>query len=593
MRWINKGALLFILILVLFSHNSRAQQRDHNTDSLFKVYNSHTHDTDRIKALIFLSWNLRADDPARSEKYVAEAFQKASVLKNERLIAEALHVTANNYFLRNDFVKAVEYNILALKSHEKNGNKIGMADDYNNLGTVYQIQDRLKEALECYEKAMTLYATANERSKASSLGNIGVIYERLGNSALAEKYLQEALRIEKKFGEIKHSAETIQNLGNVALNNNRLPDAKELFERALFIFDSIGDVESKYNCLTAIAVMYFETGHLDESATYALKVRSLIKGTSSLKELENVYGIMMEHAKKKNDYKLATVYSDSLLMVMAKIYSEEISLQSAELLKKYETEKMARENAALKEEKTQLEMEASRRNILLVFSLIVVAFIIVFTILYMRQKRFKEMQRSTELEQKVLRAQMNPHFIFNALNAIQRLYLEKKQEKADEYMGDFGQLLRKILDNSGKSMISLHEELTSLSLYLNLEKNRLEDKMEYELTGHEELDIHHMLVPPLILQPVVENAIWHGIAPKGKGKIKISCALSNNKLLTFTIEDDGVGIQSNDNAGNGTHVSKGLKLTVERLKPLGSVTMLPGDNNIGTKVIMHIPYKTG
>jgi tetratricopeptide (TPR) repeat protein len=591
-RWVNTCNLFLVSMLVLFSHNLPAQHY-HSTDSLLKVYNSAAHDTDRINALIFLGWNMCSNDLSKSMEYASKAMDQARVLKHNRLMGDAFLLKANYHYLKNEYERAVEYNLLAIKEYEKDDYKTGMTFVYNNLGVVYEKMERLEDALRCHQKSLRFRENTDERSNSYSLSNIGIIYSKMRKYGQAEKTLNEALRIEKKYGDMRGAAETMLSLGNVAKNTNRLIYAKNLFDRALFIFDSLDDQNYKRRCLGAIATMYYESDEVKKAAEYALKARSMINGVSPSHELENVYIIMIEFAKEKNDHELAIIYYDSLFMLTQKLYSEKVAQQSAELLKKYESEKKDKENATLKEEKIQAQMEASRRNAFMVFSLVGVIFIAVLAILYMRQKRLKETQRNTELEQKVLRAQMNPHFIFNALNAIQRLYLEKKQEKADEYMGDFGQLLRKILDNSGKSLITLHEELMSLNLYLNLEKNRLEEKMDYEIVGHEELDTHHILVPPLILQPVIENAIWHGIAPKGKGKIRISCSRLNNKLLEFIIEDDGVGIQSKNGSGNHLHVSKGLKLTEERLKPLGSIILLTGTDNIGTKVIMDIPYKIG
>jgi LytS/YehU family sensor histidine kinase len=169
------------------------------------------------------------------------------------------------------------------------------------------------------------------------------------------------------------------------------------------------------------------------------------------------------------------------------------------------------------------------------------------------------------LEQKALRTQMNPHFIFNSLGAIQQMYVMGELDLASNYMADFGSLMRKILDNSGKDFISIKEELYMLQLYLELEKGRSNKLLDYKIEADERLDQLGTRIPPMIIQPFVENAIWHGLLPmKKKGQVIVRLKLDNRTdLLICEIEDNGVGIQ--EQRERKGHESKGMKITEQRL----------------------------
>ncbi|MBA4054944.1 MAG: hypothetical protein C0490_09550 [Marivirga sp.] len=177
-------------------------------------------------------------------------------------------------------------------------------------------------------------------------------------------------------------------------------------------------------------------------------------------------------------------------------------------------------------------------------------------------------QQTTKLEMQALRAQMNPHFIFNSLNSINRFILQNNSEQASEYLIKFSKLVRLILQNAQVSLISLESELESLELYLELEALRLENRFAYKITFSKDLDLFALKVPPLIIQPYAENAIWHGLThkeEKGHLEIKIS---EGNGYLFFTITDDGIGRNKAALLSNPYGIRKkslGSKITAERI----------------------------
>ncbi len=185
-----------------------------------------------------------------------------------------------------------------------------------------------------------------------------------------------------------------------------------------------------------------------------------------------------------------------------------------------------------------------------------------------RQKSGFEKQ-FLELEAKALRAQMNPHFIFNCMNSIKSLIQEDQKEKAVVYLTTFSKLIRSLFNNADKKEISLYDELETCRLYLQLEAMRFGVQFNYTIEVDEEIDLKSVFIPALIIQPFIENAIWHGIIPKGnEGKLSLFVKRNNN-LVEIIVEDDGVGREvsmQNKSRSNITHQSKGVNLTQARIE---------------------------
>jgi ligand-binding sensor domain-containing protein len=192
-----------------------------------------------------------------------------------------------------------------------------------------------------------------------------------------------------------------------------------------------------------------------------------------------------------------------------------------------------------------------------------------------RRKRLKVQEELTAktkiiaLEQQALQAMMNPHFIFNVMNSIQHFINTKDTVMANQLLTGFARLIRKNLEICNKSYITLEEELSYLNLYLSLEKLRFGDKLNYTISVDQEIDKEETLIPSMLLQPYVENAIWHGIMPKeSDGNIAIHIRLKKEDLLHICIEDDGIGIENSAKLKNNDHISRGMELTQERINLL-------------------------
>ena len=222
-----------------------------------------------------------------------------------------------------------------------------------------------------------------------------------------------------------------------------------------------------------------------------------------------------------------------------------------------------------------------------------------------RQEKLKHEfeKRILETEMKALRSQMNPHFIFNSLNSIYNFILQNETDQAADYLSKFSKLIRRVLNNSKHKNIALVEELHTLQLYLELEKIRIDEKFDFCFHIDSNISAEKVFIPTMLIQPHLENAIWHGIVPKiGSGIIEMKIGLDGD-LLKVEITDDGVGRDKSKLSPSVKEKSLGSKITGDRLRLLTApeteddfqtyTDLKDEDGNAsGTRVILRIPVFT-
>jgi tetratricopeptide (TPR) repeat protein len=232
--------------------------------------------------------------------------------------------------------------------------------------------------------------------------------------------------------------------------------------------------------------------------------------------------------------------------------------------------------------------------------------VVLIGLLFLRQNKMKNEHKTVLLEQKLLRLQMNPHFIFNALSNILNFIDMKENEKASVYLTTFGRLLRTTLESTREDMVPFEKEVSSLGNYLELQKLRYREKFEYAIEVDEKIDREDMSIPPMLVQPFIENAIEHGIRhKKTPGRIEVRFLLRGRKIVC-EVEDDGVGREKaweaevNERAG---HRSLATDIIRDRINTLNKKfkqkiqleiidKLSENSGAMGTKVVLDLPYRT-
>ncbi|NMD03038.1 MAG: histidine kinase [Bacteroidales bacterium] len=237
--------------------------------------------------------------------------------------------------------------------------------------------------------------------------------------------------------------------------------------------------------------------------------------------------------------------------------------------------------------------------------LIILAFLVaLISFLLLRHNRLRSRLTQIDLEQRLLRAQMNPHFIFNSLCAVQDFILSGKSQKANTFLTKIAKLMRNILENSREEFIPLEKEIETIKLYLDLQQLRFENEFEYDITIDNRIDPENISIPPMLTQPCVENSVEHGLLPlKGKGNLKINYSL-NNGLMKLEVIDNGIGreeaakraIEKKSKRSISTQVTKerldNFRKTMRQKNISFEISDLYDDDKAaGTKVVLMLPYK--
>jgi ligand-binding sensor domain-containing protein len=237
--------------------------------------------------------------------------------------------------------------------------------------------------------------------------------------------------------------------------------------------------------------------------------------------------------------------------------------------------------------------------------LVLVLLVAYFIFSYNRQMRLKARQQQDELRLESLRGQMNPHFIFNSLNSINYFISQNDRLSANRYIADFSRLIRSILGNLSHEYIPLNKELESLNDYLKLEHLRFSDKFDYEISVDETVITEDVFVFPGMVQPFIENAIWHGVRglEGRKGMVKIRLLQNNPDCIIAVVEDDGIGRKLAESRKSSLpgKTSRGIGIVLERLKIINHLRqtnfqvtiedLYPDREETGTRVAVEIPVK--
>jgi hypothetical protein len=274
-----------------------------------------------------------------------------------------------------------------------------------------------------------------------------------------------------------------------------------------------------------------------------------------------------------------------------------------ELQTRYETDQKEKQIAFLARENEFKENRLNQNRIFLLGLAGLVVLIAVVAVFIFYMFRLREQQKNLLLQQKLLRSQMNPHFLFNSLVSIQNFILNEEPAKAGKYLSKFSKLVRNILDSSFEEYTSLEEEISTIENYLELQKVRYSDKFDYSIDIEPDMDTENRMIPPMLAQPFIENAIEHGIKHKeGKGRIDIRLRRLGDWAI-FEVKDDGVGRSKAQEIllkQDKDHKSLATALTRERIAALNrwskkkiALEIIDLKNSLGeaagTKVIFRIP----
>jgi len=505
-------------------------------------------------------------------KYFEQIFIIAE--KDENLIWQnhAYNGIGGIYMQMAIYDEALEYYMKGLKIVEKMNDSTLLPYLHTNIGSLHDALEDYEKAIEYYTIAIKIFKEMNDKRLECSLLNlIGQTYIKSGKYEKAEDYCKRAYKLVEELGDKKELVICLNNLAAIALEYEQYDVALEyLLQAQPLVNDLQYEALTTYNALMLGHIYYYlkdyqnAIKHLIECRIRAINSKDKLKEVRS----DTMLAVSYEQSGK---YDSALYYFRQYTIIQDSIVNTETESRIAELDIRYETEKKEQQINLLESDNKVKELHVKQSMIFNwgLGGLIIIIILIAF--LFIRQNKLKNEHKSTLLEQKLLRLQMNPHFIFNALSSIHSLMNPRDVNKASDYLGNFSRLLRSSLESSREDYILLEEEISSLNNYLELQQLRYEKKFDYEIDVDPKIDLESAILPPMLLQPFIENAIEHGIKHKeAKGHIRIRFNLENKKL-TCEIEDDGVGREKAwevKYAKKGKHKSLATEIIRDRIKIL-------------------------
>lgn len=592
--------VFFLFSLIFFALNSIAKSP---ADSLKTLLNTHKpEDSTRVSLLLKYGKSLFFTNSDSMMYYAEEGLRISEKIKWATGIADAYQLKGVSYsYVLAQPVKALDCYHKALAVNEKLGRKQFQWQTMANIALIHYTQEEYPEALDYYKKAESvLNSMENKSGEGRLLMNIGHVYFELKDTTAAMHNYERSLSISEKNGDSLVAANVLNSMGYIFMRKQNYPAALDYISRSILIAGLTNNSVTKASALVNMSLLNLQTKNFTEAEKYANEGLELSKVVGNLQfqrqaweALQKVYEQTGRFRESLNAYKQYISLNDSLISSEKKkeIARKEMQFQF--------DKKRALDQAELKRQRIIKNSLIGGAAFLLLAALAGI-------ILYKKKRDAEEEKKEAEFktlvsdtEMKALRAQMNPHFIFNSLGAISDFMIKNNAKLADEYLGKFSTLMRMVLENSEQKEIPLSEDIKALGLYMELEALRLNHHFTFEIKIEDDIDAHNTLVPPLLMQPFVENSIRHGLSEKeGMGKIMIHFTKEDDMLIC-NIEDNGIGLEKakaiKSIAPQMSKKSLGIKITQSRINILNqqkkkqTASMKIRDFGQGTYVEIKLP----
>ncbi|MCB0456788.1 MAG: histidine kinase [Flavobacteriaceae bacterium] len=534
-------------------------------------------------------------DAKRSIEYVTKALESVSGKKptnNQNAIAfgtlgdinlqwQLPDLALSNYKQSVNFNPKVDTRIKLAKAYMQNGNYQESIQEYKNLlkvdlttyqqvevyeglGDNYKATNDAVKSVFNYQKGLDIATAKKITPKITDLNSkIAEAYAKGGAIEEAQTYFDNSLSLSKN----ENKKRAVEEKNKVADFYNQKRDFDKEIElrqetideiQSMEVEESEDDINSaltpqrqNYKIANAYVAQdkYQEAiPFLEKSIAEADKKEDLVVQKDATRKLSEIYRDIGDYGKAAESYERYVEVVDELYikkeqeLSQATRFSKEIALKQNRITSLENERALNESRYKLAFENQELIEKNNKTQKWIIGSLIALALLLFFTIYTQRKNVQQQKFANNLLALKSLRTQMNPHFIFNALNSVNSFIASNDERAANRYLSEFSQLMRSVLENSEEDFIPLSKEIELLELYVKLEHFRFKDKFDYAVTVDEHINVEDFVIPPMLLQPYVENAVWHGLRYKEeKGMLKIHFQQKNTETVIITIEDDGIG----------------------------------------------------
>ena len=497
--------------------------------------------------------------------YYLAYLEMAKTRNNIDDIISARTAIADVYTFQGDYKKAKTYYFDVLDEEIERGNKKGEIAINNKLGQLYDKQNDQDNALQYFERSRDVALEIEDDAAVNeSFSNIASIHKGKQDIDQELEVSQQAMQYNTKRGNVSEMAKNQVEIGEIYIKQDDNEKAIQHLESGVELSEESGDIATKSQAVKALSEAYEKTG--DESDALE-KYKEYVELEDSINELyketliaSNKTGRLLENTQNK-------------VLVLEK--DRELDEKTIELLRREQ----------------KLQAEQIKRQKLINYFLFGGLILLLTASLFVYRSNQSKRKANRLLMLKSLRSQMNPHFIFNALNSVNNYISVNDERAANKYLADFSKLMRDVLENSSEDFIPLSKEIEILELYLKLEHHRFKDKFDYSFKVDENLNTEAYFIPPLLIQPYIENAIWHGLRyKKEKGHLSVSIQQKSD-FVEISVIDDGIGRKKSKELKTENQKimkSTGLKNIEDRLQIIKEVysvhlNVTISDLNIETK----------
>lgn len=630
--------VLFLFINTVLPTLAKLQQRDD-----LEIPHQHQSDNERIQSLIILANQITYSSPTEAIDVANQAISLATRHNEKSLMYQALKERgyANGYAGNTDaamkdmeegliyyrsigdslkiaeaisdigylhqtlgaYDKALDHFQKSLSIREIIKDQKGIAYSLNNIGALYWRLGKIEEALDYHLKAISFFEQNNMLEETGiATANLGEIFILKGDEVAALQYFNQSLSINKKLGQHIFEANNLNSIGSIYLQRKDTELAERFFSNAIALqrktADKNGRALSHYN----LGRTYFVQGKLSEALMNLITSVSLADTCQNNDLLIKALRETSIISSRLGDYQQAYIALHRAGTLADSIFNLEKSRQLEELKTSYETEKHQLENANLKFKNQNNEIIIRQHRILFILIIILSFFISLSVWLFLLKRRSAEKVKAIELEQRLLRSQMNPHFIFNTLSVIQNFIIQNTTRQAVNLISSMATLMRLTLENSTNEFIPFEQEINTLKLYISLQHHRFEEQFTYNINIDPNLSKLPISVPPMLIQPFVENAIEHGFSGINyTGSLHVTYQMTEQGLRC-EVEDNGIGYSASiqNKKGTNPHRAYGLEITRQRIEVLkkkykmcANVDIIDKNNGdqTGTLIRIYLPYK--
>jgi tetratricopeptide (TPR) repeat protein len=530
--------------------------------------------------IIFGNYANALDNFSKSQQiFETEIPFKSNETEIQNGLARAYGSIGFVFMQQSNYSKALSFNFKALKIFEKTNNLVKQAAIFNNIGVIYKSQGDYFKSLSYYEQCLAIQEKLKDGNIGTTINNIGLVYLNLNDFSKALEYFNKSKVFFDKYPNTLGLAQLYYNFGLYFEETEQYEKAIEYTNKALTIFHS---VENKFMIADSyghLGTIYFEQKKYSTAIEYldkALKIANELGVLDKIQAFEKLLSQIFEKQNKLAEslqhYKLYSAAKDSLTN------AETIkSTIRAEMSFDFDRKELLQKEAQFKKD-LEYKQEAKINKIETIFAVLLVLFVAgILFLMYNKSVLKKKLTLEKELavyEQKALHLQMNPHFIFNCLGSISSFIVKNSTEAAIVYLAKFSKLMRLTLEYSKETLIPIHKEIESLQNYLELEQLRFNSSFQFQINKSPDIE-DDVALPPLLLQPFIENAIIHGVNPKVKTGLIVLDFKVENESLVCVVTDNGIGINVSKGLKDNKismHKSMALDITRKRLEMMETAT---------------------